>query len=169
MSLSKEWMADLYRSEMHVMGPCRARDRISDIVNLFFKDREEETYHQEIQYRKQVERLVKDGDVYRITFVPANHRVTIQILLDNNDLNPEESWSYYVTAYSMRDLPEGLDEEEEYDRYYSTLQHHDGLKIRICANNYTLLYQPDTHDWFWRFSAPIAEKDADADTIKAQT
>jgi paired amphipathic helix protein Sin3a len=48
-----------------------ARDRSSDIVNLFFKEREKEetTHHQEIQYRKQVERLVKDGDVYRITFV----------------------------------------------------------------------------------------------------
>ncbi|KAJ5124885.1 Histone deacetylase interacting [Penicillium bovifimosum] len=171
-----------------------ARDRSSDIINLFFKEREKETttHDQELQYRKQVERLVKEGDVYRITFFPANHRVTIQILtnedatLDTNALTPEERWSYYVNAYSMRDptegvefgrmrmpflkrnLPPKLDEEEEYDRYYSTLQHHDGLTIRICANNYTLLYQPDTHDWFWRSSAPVVDKDADADAVKAQ-
>jgi paired amphipathic helix protein Sin3a len=48
-----------------------SRDRSSDIANLFFKEREKEetTHHQEIQYRKQVERLVKDGDIYRITYV----------------------------------------------------------------------------------------------------
>jgi paired amphipathic helix protein Sin3a len=53
-----------------------SRDRSSDIANLFFKEREKEetTHHQEIQYRKQVERLVKDGDIYRITFVsPPTH------------------------------------------------------------------------------------------------
>lgn len=48
-----------------------SRDRSSDIANLFFKEREKEetTHHQEIQYRKQVERLVKEGDIYRVTYV----------------------------------------------------------------------------------------------------
>ena len=48
-----------------------SKDRSSDIINIFFKerDREETTHNQEIQYRKQVERLIKDGDVYRITYV----------------------------------------------------------------------------------------------------
>lgn len=48
-----------------------SKDRSSDIISLFFKerDREETTHNQEIQYRKQVERLIKDGDVYRITYV----------------------------------------------------------------------------------------------------
>lgn len=106
--------------------------------------------------------------------------------LNNDELTPEERWSYYVTAYSMRDptegvqfskmrmpllkrnLPPKLEEDEEYERYYRSLQHHDGLTIRICANNYTMLYQPPTHDWFWRSNAPIPEKDADADAIQAQ-
>lgn len=50
-----------------------SKDRSADIINLFFKerDREETTHNQEIQYRKQVERLVKDGDIYRITYVSA--------------------------------------------------------------------------------------------------
>lgn len=48
-----------------------SKDRSSDIANLFFKERErEETTHlQEMQYRKQVERLVKEGDVYRVSYV----------------------------------------------------------------------------------------------------
>ena len=190
-----------------------SRDRSSDIANLFFKEREKEetTHHQEIQYRKQVERLVKDGDVYRVTYVsacfherllflrlthtlqfPSDRRITVQVLtaedstLDREDLSHEARWSYYVTAYSIRDptegvkfsemqmpflkrnLPSKLDEEEEYDRFYRRLQHYDGLVIRICANNYTILYQPPSYDWFWRSNAPIHEKDADAETIKAQ-
>ncbi|KAJ5218119.1 uncharacterized protein N7498_000218 [Penicillium cinerascens] len=171
-----------------------SRDRSSDIANLFFKEREKEetTHHQEIQYRKQVERLVKEGDIYRITYLPAERRVTIQVMsaedstLDSEDLSSEARWSYYVTAYSMRDptegvqfsemrmpflkrsLPSKLDEDEEYDRYYRRLQHYDGLIIRICANNYTILYQPPSHDWFWRSTAPAIDKDADAETVKSK-
>ena len=188
-----------------------SRDRSSDVANLFFREREKEetTHHQEIQYRKQVERLVKDGDIYRITYVsifpllelsmankvlqlPAERRLTIQVMsaedstLDSEDLSSEARWSYYVTAYSMRDptegvqfsemrmpflkrsLPSKLDEDEEYDRYYRRLQHYDGLIIRICANNYTILYQPPSHDWFWRSTAPAIDKDADAETVKAK-
>lgn len=188
-----------------------SRDRSSDIANLFFREREkdETTHHQEIQYRKQVEKLIKEGDIYRITFVsrplppasprtnnalqnPSERLVTIQVMtsedatLVNEELSPEARWSYYVTAYSMRDPTEGVsysemrmpllkrnlppkhDDDEEYDRFYRRLQHHDGLVIRICANNYTILYQPPTHDFFWRSNAPIPEKDADADAIKAQ-
>jgi paired amphipathic helix protein Sin3a len=62
-----------------------------------------------------------------------------------------------------------LDEDEEYDRFYRRLQHFDGLIIRICANNYTMLYQPETYDWFWRSTAPIVDKDVDAETAKTQT
>ncbi|KAJ5765740.1 hypothetical protein N7520_005299 [Penicillium odoratum] len=169
-----------------------SRDRSSDIANLFFKEREKEetTHHQEIQYRKQVERLVKEGDIYRITYIPSERRITIQVMttedatLENEELTPEARWSYYVTAYSMRDPTEGvhfsemrmpflkrnlpgkLDEDEEYDRYYRRLQHHDGLLIRICANNYTILYQPASHDWFWRPTAPAPKDDADAKALE---
>ena len=48
-----------------------AKDKSGDIVTLFYKNRKEvETTHQaEIDYRKQVEKLVKDGDIYRLVFV----------------------------------------------------------------------------------------------------
>ena len=31
-----------------------------------------------------------------------------------------------------------------------------------------MLYQPTSIDWFWRSTAPLHEKDADAETIKTQ-
>ena len=47
------------------------KDKSLDIINLFYKDRkEDQTTHQaEMTYRKQVEKLSKDGDVFRIRFV----------------------------------------------------------------------------------------------------
>ena len=47
------------------------KEKSLDIINLFYKDRkEDETTHQaELNYRKQVEKLSKDGDIYRIRYV----------------------------------------------------------------------------------------------------
>lgn len=92
------------------------RDRSSDIINLFFKERakEETTHNVEIQYRKQVEKLIREGDLYRITFIPAMRHVTVQLMtaedstLDSDDLGAEARWSYYVSAYTMCDPTEGV-------------------------------------------------------------
>lgn len=47
------------------------KDKSLDIINLFYKDRKNsETTHQaELTYRKQVEKLIKDGDSFRIKYV----------------------------------------------------------------------------------------------------
>ena len=48
-----------------------AKDRSNDILNLFMTNRKEvQTTHQtEIDYRKHVEKLAKEGDIYRIVYV----------------------------------------------------------------------------------------------------
>jgi paired amphipathic helix protein Sin3a len=65
------------------------KDRSADIVNLFFKEREKEetTHNQEIQYRKQVERMVKDGDIYRITYVC---HTTGRLLIHTDDCRTQQ-------------------------------------------------------------------------------
>lgn len=78
------------------------------------------------------------------------------------------SFSEMRMPFLKRNLPGKLDEDEEYDRFYRRLQHYDGLVIRICANNYTILYQPPTHDWFWRSNAPVPDKDVDGETAQSQ-
>ncbi|EER28429.1 Paired amphipathic helix repeat family protein [Coccidioides posadasii C735 delta SOWgp] len=154
------------------------KDKSADIVNLFFKerDKEETTHNHEIQYRKQVERLIKDGDIYRISYFPASNAVTVQLLttedstLESDDLTPEARWSYYVSAYSMRDptegvifsdmripflkrnLPPKLDSDEEYNQFYKPLISHEGLVIRVCANSYHILYEPGTEEWWCRLT-----------------
>ncbi|EEH46498.2 transcriptional regulator SIN3 [Paracoccidioides brasiliensis Pb18] len=159
------------------------KDKSSDIINIFFKERNKDTttHNQEIQYRKQIEKLIKEGDIYRITFVPATKHVMVQLLtaedgtLDNEELNAEARWSYYVSAFTMRDPTEGvpfsqmrmpflkrnlpgkMDSDEEYNLYYKPLVNHDGLVIRICANSYHILYEPGTEDWWYR--QPTGDED----------
>jgi paired amphipathic helix protein Sin3a len=184
-----------------------SRDRSSDIMNLWFKerDKEETTHNQEIQYRKQVERLVKDGDIYRVTYVsvssvvpwghlsnkrakqhPSGKKISVRLMtpedatLEKEELSEEARWSYYVAAYTMRDptegvpfslmrmpflkrnLPAKLEQEEEYNRYYRRLVHHDALIIRICAKSYHILYEPGSHDWWWRPTGAAEESREEA-------
>lgn len=95
---------------------------------------------------------------------------------ENEELSQEARWSYYVSAYTMRDptegvpfsqmrmpflkrnLPAKLEHDEEYNRYYRRLVHHDGLIIRICANSYHILYEPGSYDWWWRPTAASQEE-----------
>lgn len=99
--------------------------------------------------------------------------------LENEELSQEARWSYYVSAYTMRDptegvpfsqmrmpflkrnLPPKLEQEEEYNRYYRPLVHQDGLIIRICANSYHILYEPGSCDWWWRPKALSEESPED--------
>lgn len=60
--------------------------------------------------------------------------------------------------FMKRNLPAKLDSDEEYNLYYKPLISHDGLVIRICANSYHILYEPQTEDWWYR--SPNAEEDA---------
>lgn len=64
----------ILRFIMNILGG-DAKDKSVDITNLFLKDRErpDTTRKQEIQYRKQVERLSKDGEVYRISYVSNSY------------------------------------------------------------------------------------------------
>ncbi|KAI5302533.1 hypothetical protein KEM56_000607 [Ascosphaera pollenicola] len=157
------------------------KDKSSEIMALFFKEREkkETTHYHEIHYRKSVERLIREGDLYRITFIPATKKVTIQLMsaedstLDSNELSPEARWSYYVSAYSMRDPTEGVpisrmrlpflqrslptrldQDDDEYNQWFSPLVNHDKLVIRICATSYHIRYEAHTEDWFYRLFTP---------------
>ena len=60
------------------------KDKSLDIINLFYKDRNnDETTHQaELTYRKQVEKLAKDGDIYRIRYVSLTPSIPVLGFLD---------------------------------------------------------------------------------------
>ena len=68
------------------------RERSFDILQLFKKDRakEETTYSEEMNYRKNVEKLVKDGDINKIAYVSVNLQHNGLIIADHHDAGPRQ-------------------------------------------------------------------------------
>jgi hypothetical protein len=63
-------LAAVLKFASNMVNP-EVKDRSNDIMNLFMTNRRksETTFETEIAYRKQVEKLSKDGDLYRIVYV----------------------------------------------------------------------------------------------------
>jgi paired amphipathic helix protein Sin3a len=125
-------LSGLLRYVANILGG-DAKDKSVDIANLFFKDRErpDTTRRQEIEYRKQVERMSKDGEVYRISYVsrhalpayrankfqtPEDKQCTIRYFpsedptFDSDALTDDQLWQYYVASYTMSEATEGVDQ-----------------------------------------------------------
>lgn len=114
------------------------KDKSLDITNLFLKDRQrpDTSRRQEIEYRKQVQKLSKDVEVYRISYVSSflpftnttqhlttsqeldNKRCAIRLFppeeptFDSDALSDEAKWQYYVASYAMTDATEGVDQSQ---------------------------------------------------------
>ena len=58
-----------------------SKDKSLDIVNLFYRNREKSrtTHEAELTYRKQVEKLAKEGDIYRICYVGYPHPLSLVV------------------------------------------------------------------------------------------
>ena len=114
------------------------KDKSLDIINLFYSDRarEDTTHDAEIIYRKQVDKLTKDADIYRITFVschyvlscaetnvcmpqtPNSKRVTIAMFKKDDPtfsidaMEASKQWAYYISSFGMREVTEGVPVEK---------------------------------------------------------
>lgn len=128
---------NILRFVMNILGG-DPKDKSVEITNLFMKDRDrpDTTRKQEIQYRKQVERLSKDAEVFRISYVshsgvngslgtttdllqtPEDRVCTIRLFptedatFDNDALTDEARWQYYIASYTMTDATEGVDQSK---------------------------------------------------------
>ena len=62
------------RFAMQILGSDH-KDKSLDIIHLFYKNRKEDetTHDAELLFRKQVDKLSKDGEIYRITYVSLLH------------------------------------------------------------------------------------------------
>ncbi|KAF2754287.1 hypothetical protein EJ05DRAFT_155185 [Pseudovirgaria hyperparasitica] len=110
------------------------KDKSWDIYQLFKKDRQrrETTHKDEINYRRQVEKYAKDGDVYRICFVSIDlaisksfsnaclqkqneMKATVQIFkkddltFDQRNYTAEQRWRYYISTFTNVDPTEGME------------------------------------------------------------
>ena len=66
-------------------------------------------------------------------------------MLDRTEGIPPEKIQF---PFLRRNLPTQLDTEEEYNEAYSPAYSEDGLIIRISPNNYHMLYDPGTADYW---------------------
>jgi paired amphipathic helix protein Sin3a len=117
------------------MNTSDARDKSMEIYSLFKKDRqrgENTSTQEEFSYRKQVDKHIKEGDVFRIAYVSflvnnlRNARdtdttqdekdqvVQIQLIknedptIETSNLTAAQRWKVYVTAYESLEPTEGI-------------------------------------------------------------
>jgi paired amphipathic helix protein Sin3a len=125
-------LSAIIRFIMNIIGS-DSKDKSLDIINLFNKDREKTATSraQELQYRKQVEKYVKDGEMYRLSYVSAARRRCVSITnrkqdttstkttirlfpseestFESDTLSDDAKWQYYIASYEMSDHTEGVD------------------------------------------------------------
>lgn len=82
-------LSALVRFAIAILGN-DGKEKSWDILQLFQKDRKKEmTIHQdELAYRRQVEKYVKDGDVYRISYVSISYRFRAGTCSRHSRMNP---------------------------------------------------------------------------------
>lgn len=131
-------LSALVRFAIAILGN-DGKDKSWEILQLFQKDRRKvmTTHQDEMSYRKQVEKYVKDGDVYRISYVSCPKRTrrhvgltdlqfqstaaaTIRILKkdettferssEDGVYTAEQRWAYYITSYTSLEPTEGVDQ-----------------------------------------------------------
>ncbi|KAI9699199.1 MAG: Transcriptional regulatory protein sin3 [Bogoriella megaspora] len=104
-----------YAKEMSP-GDNNNKDRSSDILQFFKKDRvrEQTTHQDELNYRRQVEKCVKEKDIYRFTFYPSTSRSEVQIFkkddatFDVDSLDEANRWAYYISSFTSIIPTEGV-------------------------------------------------------------
>ena len=100
------------------------KDRTPDMLEAFKKDRRKEytTHADELAYRRQVEKYVKESDLYRIAYNTAERKAYVRILKHDENtfdntfedglLDSEQRWSYYVSSFTSVEPTEGVPTEE---------------------------------------------------------
>ncbi|KAK3648847.1 Transcriptional regulatory protein sin3 [Elasticomyces elasticus] len=99
------------------------KEKSWEIFQLFRKDRVKDatTAMQQAEYRKAVERMVKDGDLYRIDYDQAKQKIAIYLARKgdpsyfDNGLSPldiENRWRAYIASYQTVDDTDGVDREK---------------------------------------------------------
>ncbi|KAL8704550.1 MAG: hypothetical protein Q9201_002285 [Fulgogasparrea decipioides] len=149
------------------------KDKSLDIVNLFYSDRakEETTHDAEIIYRKQVDKLTKEADIYRITYTPKSKEATISVFKKDDPtfsadaMEESKQWAYYISSFGMREATEGVPAEkmqwpylrrnlpskditeEELSKSYLPAWVDEGLIVRINPESYRIGFNdPGTAD-----------------------
>ncbi|KAI4171456.1 MAG: hypothetical protein LQ343_004194 [Gyalolechia ehrenbergii] len=142
------------------------KDKSLEIINLFYGDRakEDTTHATEIIYRKQVDKLTKDADIYRITYTPKSKKATLAMFKKDDPtfsvdiMEASKQWAYYISSFGMREVTEGIPvqkmqwpylrrnmppnslTEEELNKTYLPAWNDEGLIARINPETYRIAF-----------------------------
>lgn len=153
-----------------------SKDKTNEILRLFEANRveEETSFNIEINFRKGVEKYIKDGDMFLIRYYTNQRRATVQLMsknettFDMDDMDRTQKWQYYVSSYvrveptegvarpkqnsvvKIRNLPQSdtLSTSSTDENKRGPMVYDESLIFRICVNTYKLLYEKNTADWF---------------------
>ncbi|KAH9879317.1 hypothetical protein J1614_002756 [Plenodomus biglobosus] len=140
------------------------KDKSLDIYNLFRKDRinDTTTHKNEINYRKAVEKYVKDADTYRITYDPARKESYVRLFkkddptFEFNTVDKVKRWRAYVASYMAIEPTEGVDVSKIHHPYlkkrmakaedlsdetrFDHVKHSDKITVSISPAAYTMTF-----------------------------
>lgn len=99
-------LSALVRFAIGIMSS-ESRDRSWEILQLFKKDRlkDETTYQEEMNYRKQAERMIKDGDTYKISYDQEQQIIGMKVFkkdeptFETSHMMAEDAWRVYVADF----------------------------------------------------------------------
>lgn len=113
-------LSSLTRFAIAIFTTDGAKDRNTDILEAFKKDRRKEhtTHADELTYRRQVEKYIKDSDVYRIAYNTTERKAFVRLLkrdestydsvYEDGLLDPEQRWAYYVASFTSLEPTESV-------------------------------------------------------------
>ncbi|KAL9038698.1 MAG: hypothetical protein Q9180_002976 [Flavoplaca navasiana] len=142
------------------------KDKSLEIVHLFYHDRAREvtTHDAEIIYRKQVDKLTKDADIFRITYAPRSRKATVAVFKKDDPtfsidaMEASKQWAYYISSFGMREATEGIPvekmqwpylrrnlpsnqlTEEQLNQSYLPAWNDEGLVARINPETYRISF-----------------------------
>ncbi|KIW07558.1 hypothetical protein, variant [Verruconis gallopava] len=168
-----------------------AKEKTPEIYALFKKDRQRGdviTHKDEVHYRRSVDRLAREGEIYRIGWDVNNSRITIQLIkstdptFETSLLSRAEAWKVYISSYETVYPTEGVDhslvrlpilkrnlkqlfgETGEPTAKLEELNIVDieRMQFRISASTYRMEVEPFSTDFIANFSGYRVVKDKDA-------
>ncbi|KAL8909391.1 MAG: hypothetical protein Q9207_000226 [Kuettlingeria erythrocarpa] len=142
------------------------KDKSLDIINLYYSDREkdETTHDAEIIYRKQVDKLNKEADLYRISYTTGSKKAAVSMFRKDDPtfsvdaMEASNQWAYYISAFGMRETTEGIPvekmhwpylrrnlpsshlTEEQLNKAYLPAWNNEGLITRINPVTYRIAF-----------------------------
>ncbi|KAF2400438.1 hypothetical protein EJ06DRAFT_477465 [Trichodelitschia bisporula] len=142
------------------------REKTSEIYHLFKKDRargDHTTFDEEVYYRNQVDKQIKDGEMFRITYDTVDKTVKFRLCkkgdptYDLTNLSKLDRWRMYVTSWENIDVTEGINfanlsipylrRSARSDPKPDISHQYEGLRFRVSQDDYHVKFERSGYEY----------------------